>query len=184
MTEPTKERWVEVSGGRAAWAEVAIDVLTDVATHYEGLITQAELAEQVQTLSGLRTRSPYRAWIGSVLGQVVISCRRVGLPPLTSLVVQRPGGDPETDLGTLRARLTCYRRFAADVPAEVIAQAEAIARAEAAAEQASGKRVTPRVTPRARAASTRPLKREDQPPKICPTCFVQLPASGICDSCG
>lgn len=188
MTEQAAQRWVEVSGGRAAWAEAATEVLTDVASHYDGLITQADLAEQVQSLSGLRTRSPYRAWIGSVLGLVVAACRRAALPPLTSLVVHRPGGDPETDLGTLRARLSCYRRFAVDVPAEAIAQADALARAEAAAAEQSPRRSTPRAPRAARAPRTtttprRSPTREEAPPKICPTCFVQLPASGICDTC-
>ena len=27
-------------------------------------------------------------------------------------------------------------------------------------------------------------KRSPAPPKICPTCFMQLPASGRCDTCG
>ena len=27
-------------------------------------------------------------------------------------------------------------------------------------------------------------KREEAPPAICPTCFMQLPASGRCDTCG
>jgi hypothetical protein len=27
-------------------------------------------------------------------------------------------------------------------------------------------------------------KREEAPPAICPTCFMQLPSSGRCDTCG
>jgi hypothetical protein len=34
----------------------------------------------------------------------------------------------------------------------------------------------PRVEPR-------PVKRAEAPPAICPTCFMQLPASGRCDTC-
>jgi len=41
--------------------------------------------------------------------------------------------------------------------------------------------------PRARAAATaRPARRvaeEERPAVICPTCFTQLPATGICDTC-
>jgi hypothetical protein len=40
----------------------------------------------------------------------------------------------------------------------------------------------PRSTPRAR-AEPRPRKREEAPPAICPTCFMQLPVSGRCDNC-
>lgn len=36
---------------------------------------------------------------------------------------------------------------------------------------------------RPRAEPARP-KRQDAPPAICPTCFMQLPASGRCDTCG
>ena len=32
-------------------------------------------------------------------------------------------------------------------------------------------------------AEPRPVKRQEAPPAICPTCFMQLPASGRCDTC-
>ena len=32
-------------------------------------------------------------------------------------------------------------------------------------------------------AEPRPLRRQEAPPVICPTCFTQLPASGRCDTC-
>jgi len=48
----------------------------------------------------------------------------------------------------------------------------------------------PRAVTRARPAATRRApakpaapKREVPPPAICPTCFMQLPASGRCDTC-
>ena len=47
----------------------------------------------------------------------------------------------------------------------------------------------PAATPRAKAtaraprAAPAPRKREAPPPAICPTCFMQLPASGRCDTC-
>ena len=49
----------------------------------------------------------------------------------------------------------------------------------------------PRTTTRTRTtADRRPRaepaapKRQEAPPAICPTCFMQLPASGRCDTCG
>ena len=42
-------------------------------------------------------------------------------------------------------------------------------------------RTTAARRPRAEPA---PKKREAPPPAICPTCFMQLPASGRCDTCG
>lgn len=184
MTEQGTERWVEVNEGRDPWATAAAEVLTDIASSYGSTVTYAELAEEVQRRTGLRTRTHSRNWIGTVLAVVVTRGRAEGLPALTSLVSHRPdGGEP--DAGTARARLACYRRFADDVPAEVVAQVEA----EAAAERAAAQEAAREKATRPRRASTRapkapkPVKREDEPPKICPTCFVQLPASGICDTC-
>ena len=38
--------------------------------------------------------------------------------------------------------------------------------------------------PRRQRAEPAPRKRPEAPPAICPTCFMQLPASGRCDTCG
>jgi hypothetical protein len=50
---------------------------------------------------------------------------------------------------------------------------------------------TPPAAARARTAARAPraprvtaAKRVEAPPAICPTCFMQLPASGRCDTCG
>jgi hypothetical protein len=45
------------------------------------------------------------------------------------------------------------------------------------------KRASPTRAPRTRSASTVARKRE-APVAICPTCFMQLPSSGRCDTCG
>jgi hypothetical protein len=37
--------------------------------------------------------------------------------------------------------------------------------------------------PRRPRAEPAPRKRQEAPPAICPTCFMQLPASGRCDTC-
>jgi hypothetical protein len=36
-------------------------------------------------------------------------------------------------------------------------------------------------TPR---ATTRKVVEEERPAPVCPTCFMTLPATGICDTCG
>lgn len=187
-----EERWVGVKEASHAWAQAAVEVLVEVAGRYRGLITYAELAEQVQARTGLRTRASFRSWIGALLAQVVARCHAEGLPPLTSLVVHRPGAEVGMDEATVQARLTCYCRFADDVPAEVVAAAEAAARAneEAARAEEEAKEARRRRTPartRARAPGQRQERRStaaEEAPRICPTCFVQLPASGICDDCG
>ena len=42
----------------------------------------------------------------------------------------------------------------------------------------------PRATRTPSASSTRKLAPEDRPAPVCPTCFVVLPATGVCDECG
>ena len=68
----------------------------------------------------------------------------------------------------------------------VVAQATAhlpslagVLRPDRVATAAPARRATSRA-PRQPAAP----KREAAPPKICPTCFMQLPATGRCDTCG
>lgn len=190
MTDQTQdERWVGVKEGSQAWAGAAAEVLVEVAGHYRGLITYADLAEQVQARTGLRTRASYRSWIGGLLATVVARCHAQGLPPLTSLVVHRVDGQASADEATVHARLTCYCRFADDVPAEVLAAAaaaarakEEAARAEQEAKDAARRRRSTARTPRQPRERRSPAAEEA--PRICPTCFVQLPASGICDECG
>ena len=181
-----EERRVGVNEGSRAWAEEAVEVLTEVAGHYLGVITYAELAEEVQVRTRLRTGAPFRNWIGGVLATVVSRCHALGLPPLTSLVVHGRGKDGAVEESTVAARFICYRRFADDVPAEVLAAAAAADRAkeEEAAAPARASRAKPRASARTRAPRESRRKVAEEAPKICPSCFVQLPASGICDDCG
>src|SRR5699024_2745549 len=88
--QPQGERWVGVKEASDAWAGAATETLIEVAGHYRGVITYAELAEQVQARTGLRTRASFRSWIGGLLATVVARCHAQHLPPLTSLVVHPP----------------------------------------------------------------------------------------------
>jgi hypothetical protein len=62
------------------------------------------------------------------------------------------------------ARLACYRHFGAALPPGGGAPAFAPRLQESIARR------------RSRSGGT--------PPQMCPTCFLQLPATGVCDSCG
>ncbi|MFP8882737.1 hypothetical protein [Streptomyces mangrovi] len=167
------------------WAEEAYPLLIDVARTYHSVITYKELAEKVQKTSKIRTSALLHNWIGTVLGMVVREAHRRGDPPLTALVVHsddgmvgegykevlQVAGEPpledaiEREHHAAEARLKCYRRFGATLPPD------------------GG---TAALAPRLQAAVERRRAREKntQPPRVCPTCFVQLPATGICDSCG
>lgn len=170
------------------WTLAAVDILTEVAGHYGQTITYADLAARIQDRSGVLSRSLTRSWVGGVLGQVVNQCQASGLPPLTSLVAHRADGGTDIDESTIAARLACYRRFADDVPAQVIAAALA---QEAAAQQAhleAQREATAaaqrRLARQSRSRSTtRTPPRTEKPPALCPTCFMQLPLSGRCDNC-
>ncbi|MFJ9834755.1 hypothetical protein ACIRU2_25740 [Streptomyces sp. NPDC101169] len=168
---------------REAWAAEAYTILVGVARTYHAVITYKELGEEIQSRTGIRTRALLHNWIGPVLGRVVREAHRRGDPPLTALVVHTDDGKvgngykevlavageplPEDELErehhAAEARLACYRRFGASLPPD------------------GG---VPALSPRLRAAVARRSQTVERPPRICERCFVQLPATGVCDSCG
>ncbi|WP_030242659.1 hypothetical protein [Streptomyces sp. NRRL S-350] len=194
MTEQQRGYW-RVSDGSAVsatqahivWTRAAYPALVEVARRYHGVITYADLAEAVQEASGVRTRVNQRHWIGKVLSLVILEAHRRGDPPLTALVVHAADGkvgvgyqevlavagqppvaqEMDREQHAAAARLACYRHFGADdLPAD------------------GG---TPALAPRLRASVARKAvvtAAPPRPPAICPTCFLQLPATRVCDSCG
>lgn len=168
---------------RERWAQEAYSVLRDVARTYHAVITYKELGTEVQERSGIHTRAPLQYWIGAVLGKVVREAHRRGDPPLTALVVHSDdgmvgdgykevlevAGQPpvhdalDRERHAAEARLDCYRRFGATLPRN------------------GG---VPALAPKFQATIERRRARTAEPPPVCRGCFVQLPATGICDSCG
>ena len=174
---------VSASDALDAWARVAYPHLVSVAGIYHRVITYGELGDKVQQVSGIRTSALLHNWIGPVLGKVVREAHRRGDPALTSLVVHsddgRVGagykevlavaGEPPIDDIVKReehaagARLLCYRRFAVDLPAD------------------GG---VPALAPKLQATIARQTARSSGfSAQFCPRCFVQLPSTGVCDSC-
>jgi hypothetical protein len=165
------------------WADEAYEILTGVARAYHAVITYSELAKEVQTASDVHTSVPFRHWIGKVLFLVVHRAHEQGDPPLTSLVVHSTDGkvgdgykavletaeqppvenDLEREHHAAAARLDCYRHFGARLP------------------PGGG---LPALAPRLQAAITRRHPPSSEPPPSCPNCYIQLPATGTCDSCG
>lgn len=168
---------------REAWAAEAYLILMGVAQTYHAVITYKELAEEVQDRTGIRTKVLLQNWIGPVLGRVVREAHRRGDPPLTALVVHTDdgkvgsgykevltvAGEPwvddelERENHAAQARLACYRRFGASLP------------------PGGG---VPALAPRLQATLDRRARNIERPPQICERCFVQLPSTGLCDSCG
>jgi hypothetical protein len=179
-----------------AWVTAAHEVLTEVAGDYHAVITEDELSGRVQTRAHVATSHPHRTWLPALLTPVVHLCHRADEPPLTALVVRtgdgrvgasyddvltvaehRPITDPEArETHAAGARLECYQ-WAGSAPADggVPARPTMATRARAARRASGG--VTRTVTPR------RPAKT-DIPIVMCPTCFMALPSTGICDTCG
>ncbi|WP_224766726.1 hypothetical protein [Janibacter melonis] len=186
---PATGTWREVHDvgaqtARAAWSGAAGEVLRDVARRYGAVITYQELADEVQRMTGIRTRQLMQHWIGRVLEQVAISAHQAGEPGLTALCVYADGtvgpgyatavktvtgeavvGDPDDHAAG--ERLACYRHFlASGLPED------------------GGQPALPTVLSQRRATQRRRARAADpKPVKTCPTCYQTLPASGQCDYC-
>lgn len=173
--------FVSMSAALDAWSPPAIVLLQERARTYNAFVTYKELADFVKTQSGIRHDGLLTNWIGSLLARVISHCSSSHTPQLSSLCVREDGsvGEgyrhaaaalgyeatvDELDDHAARTRLDCYRHFGADLP------------------PGGG---VPTLTPRAQAA--RDWKRSQfklsAPPNICPTCYVELPTTGICDDC-
>ena len=194
---PVSGEWRETSdvgpeATREEWAAAAREALLECAKRYRSTITPKDLAIEVQRRSGIRTRQLFHHWLGEVLGLVALECARRDEPLLVSLCVDEAGrvgdgyavavkaahGDaPETpNAHAAKEQLECYRFFeAVGLPAD------------------GGSVAPPKVTaePRTRKAAVRkapavkrPTKPADRVQEICPTCFMAIPRSGVCDNCG
>lgn len=171
-----------------AWVPVGYRVLQETAARYDAFITSGDLAARVQEESG-RSGGARPTWVGQLLELVAMQAARTGDAPLASLCVQSDLGVGDRYSRILAAsgssvastadleqraaedRLECYRRYATDLPED------------------GGRPRVPLRTPRARTstspAAPRRAKTPERPaPAVCPTCFMQLPATGICDTCG
>lgn len=134
--------FVTPTQGRTGWADAAHDLLIDTARQYNGLVTDAELADQVQAATGKWTRTPAARWLPAVLEDVAVRCALSAEPPLPSLVVSRrdlaepigyhavlaslgrrvpdarttAGDGHSQQLQAAAARLQCYVRWCRDLP--------------------------------------------------------------------
>lgn len=178
VDEPDKRADWKVA--TSAWAEAALPELERVASSYGASITYQELAERVQQSTGYRTRMLLANWIGQVLEVVVRRTLDDGLPPLTSLVVHKDTGgvgdgyynreyaqESLTDPAlrqqvAAQDRLTCYRAYCPDTPADAV----------------------PQMTELFVQKHARSTRRQDPPPEpVCPSCQLVLPLTGHCDWC-
>ena len=200
--EPRDASEVGSSNARAAWADAARPVLLEAAGRYRATVTYKKLATAVQQAAGITTTLAMHQWIGDVLGRVTDECQSRGEPLLSSLCVTVQGsvGEGYADAveharGTRPAdpddhaaheRLDCYRHWeATGLPRDggtALRTAHFKPVRKPAASKPAARAATPR---RATARKTTPAVEAPAPKPIplCPTCFTQVPASGVCDYC-
>lgn len=172
---------VEFEQAKTAWTAVARPALHRTAAKYHATISYGDLAEEVQSVSGIRTRMLMHYWIGDALGRVARASYAAGEPLLSSLCVDARGsvgdgygvalqetyGPPmpdDLDIHAAEERLKCYQHFVATLP------------------PGGG---TPALTPKLKASRDRARQRSTvvQERVVCPTCHIMLPVSGQCDYC-
>ncbi|WP_426243818.1 hypothetical protein [Nocardioides sp. LHG3406-4] len=190
-------RTLDIDTTRETWALAARHVLADTAGDYHAVITVADLAEAVQQRTRIRTRHAASLWLGDVLYRVARACHGRGEPLLGALCVGPDGrmsdwysdtvatvrgdaiADPEQHAA--EERLDCYRFHGAELPPgggvpSLPPRREPVRRAP------DTSRATRSAAPAARRTTTA-RKPEPAPAPLCPTCFMVLPSTGVCDNC-
>lgn len=202
--------WIEArtlgtEAARETFALAARHVLADVAGEYHATITVAELALAVQERTRIRNRQAPGLWIGDICYRVALDCRRRNEPLLGALCVGPDGrmsdwyadtvltvrGDTVVDPEQHAAeeRLDCYRVHGADLPEgggvpgfppAPTAPVRAARARRASTSTTPGGAAAPRTR---KASAPAPAKPQAPVAKTCPSCFMQLPSTGLCDNC-
>jgi hypothetical protein len=165
-------------------------------------MTYKQLATAVQEATAITTTQLMHQWIGDVLGRVTDDCQSRGEPLLSSLcvsaqgsvgegyadAVERARGTRPTDPDGHAAeeRLSCYRHWeATGLPRDGgtplrTAHFKTVRKAKTSK---PAPRVAAKSTPRKPSVATKAAAAEPKPIPLCPTCFTQVPISGVCDYC-
>lgn len=160
--QATDHRPITAQEARREWALVAHDILEEVARRYGRTVAYADIGGEVQRRSGIATDLEFSNWLDDVLADVSERCNESGEPRLVALI-DRPGIAQIS--GMPAERLACYEGYGAKIPAKKAPRKAARSRAATAGSPPKRIKVQERVRP------------------ICPQCFVELPATGICDTC-
>lgn len=184
---------VTVQKAMGEWSLVGWDVLEEVATKWRRTITEARFAVDVQKRSGIITSLPDDAWVPTVLSLVAQRAREDRAPAITAFIVDEQGKLPTSYDEALRldglaggsesmreqhaldARLMAHRIYGARMPMGASTDDLVVAT------RVPGTRGRPRGT--GPAPTTRTVAPEPPRAKVCPSCYIQLPATGQCDYC-
>ncbi len=174
-------------------------MLLEAAGRYRATLTYKKLAAAVQESSGITTKQLMAQWIGDVLGRVTDECQSRGEPLLSALCISAQGSvgqgyaeavehargtrPDDPDGHAAEERLSCYRHWqATGLPPDggtPLRTAHFTLARKARASKTTARASTPRKAS-ARKTAAAP---EPKPPRLCPNCFTQVPASGVCDYC-
>ncbi|HEX5096604.1 MAG TPA: hypothetical protein VFX21_11345 [Acidimicrobiia bacterium] len=189
---------VDDAAAREAWTRAARPVLVQVARRYGSLMKPGDLAEEVQGVTSVRTRVPAEEWIDDVLDAVDVDCVARDEPLLSSFCVGADGRigdryrrlvsglDPtatDVEMHAATQRLEAHRYHGAIMPVDggKPALPPQLAKLRASAPKSTATRT--RATRAKAPAPRRPKKPDLAERPVCPTCFLQLPATGRCDNC-
>jgi hypothetical protein len=200
--EPRDASEVGSSAARAAWADAARPVLLEAAGRYRALVHYKELATAVQESTGISTSQLMHQWIGEVLGRVTDECQSRDEPLLSALCVTLQGSvgqgyadavarargtrPTDPDEHAAHERLSCYRHWGATgLPRDGgtplrTAHFKTVRKTGPSKPAARG--TAPRKTA-GRKPTPAPEAPAPKPIPLCPRCFTQVPASGVCDYC-
>jgi hypothetical protein len=195
-------RPVDDAAALQAWERAARPVLVQVARRYGSLMKPDDLAAEVQALSGVRTLEAPALWIDDVLDAVGVECGARNEPLLSAFCVRADGRigeryeqvvagidgvDPaDVEMHAATQRVEAHRYHGATLPVD---GGHPTLPPQLVKERAS-RRTTSTTTPRTRVRRTPKAPATPRKPKnpepvraVCPTCFLQLPATGRCDNC-
>lgn len=147
------------------WTLRATEILTEVASRYGRSIEYADLGAEVQRRSGILTDMALETWLDDVLREVGRRCTEAGKPALSLLV---DGADSAVDPA---ARASIYEAYGAKLPKGRSPRAARTTRSRSGSAADAGER-TKRVA--------KPAERRRP---VCPTCYMELPSTGVCDNC-
>jgi hypothetical protein len=193
---------VDAAVARDEWTRAARRYLVTVARRYGALTTPNDVAEEAQAGSGIRTKDAPETWVGDVIDEVGVECATRNEPLLSAFCIGPEGRIGERyrqvlvmlerpvpadlEMDAAKQRLDAHEYHGATMPVDPRpALPPALAKARASAPKPRSGATRAPSTPRVRkpAAPRKPKKPEPPPRAVCPTCFLQLHATGNCDNC-
>lgn len=162
--QATDHRPVSVAEAEREWTLRATEILSEVAGRYGRTIDYGDLGTEVQRRAGILTDMAFEIWLDDVLREVGRRCTEAGKPMLNLLVE-----DPDSKVDPL-ARSSIYEAYGAKMPGTK----KSSTRGPRARSASSGEKKAP---------ARRTVKPEERRRPVCPTCFVELPSTGVCDNC-